>query len=310
MSWLKWNCGLTRKREILIMASVLSIRPVYVAAHFMLVMEWADGETDTGDIDGLPVSVIDECSQCPGFADAMISVGWIEVYDGGFRFVNYERHNGTSTKKRLAGTARQTRKRDRETALQMSHPERDKSNAPSVTKRREEKRREENTTATTTHTPKPNPTRKPGAAVAAAVEVVMGDGERATIADELAGGFWGLPRATAVQLAGTHDPPTLRGLMAQATGRHVRNPGGLLLSLLADVDPDRDAQMRRMDAESSAADAWVRGAKRDEVHAAVGEYLASSGEPSAKLSEVVKRPAFHRWLVNESGLCKTEVAQA
>lgn len=133
MSWLKWNCGLTRKREILIMASALSMRPVYVAAHFMLVMEWADGETDTGEIAGLPVSVLDEYAQCSGFGQAMVNVGWVEVYDGGFRFVNYERHNGTSTKKRLAAASRQNRKRDRETALQESHQKRDKSHTKSVT---------------------------------------------------------------------------------------------------------------------------------------------------------------------------------
>ena len=133
MSWLKWNCGLTRKREILIMASALSMRPVYVAAHFMLVMEWADGETDTGDIAGLPVSVLDEYAQCSGFGQAMVNVGWVEVYYGGFRFTNYERHNGTSTKKRLAAASRQNRKRDRETALQESRPKRDKSHTKSVT---------------------------------------------------------------------------------------------------------------------------------------------------------------------------------
>jgi hypothetical protein len=47
----------------------------------------------------------------PGFAQAMVEVGWLEFKDGGAQLVNWTEHNATTVKERLAASARKRKSR-------------------------------------------------------------------------------------------------------------------------------------------------------------------------------------------------------
>jgi hypothetical protein len=81
------------------------------------------------------LSWIDRYIGVTGFAESMVSAGWLAV-DDGIKFPDFERHNGESAKKRASATERKRLERERHAEVTpMSRCKSDKS----VT--REEKRR-------------------------------------------------------------------------------------------------------------------------------------------------------------------------
>jgi hypothetical protein len=105
-------------------------------------------EVGDGDIvSGADLLWIDAVSGIQGFGSAMLSVGWVEVLDGGVRFPKFNRHN-------TSGAERQKRYRDRKAIN--GEQERNESNVTRnvtsgvtryarVTDREEESREEERT---------------------------------------------------------------------------------------------------------------------------------------------------------------------
>jgi hypothetical protein len=87
---------------------------------------------------GVTLSFLDRLTNCPGFADAHVSVGWLISRNGRLSVPNFDRHNGQTAKSRALTKDRVKRSRNG-TSVTKALPE----------KRREEKRREERTT----HTP-------------------------------------------------------------------------------------------------------------------------------------------------------------
>ncbi len=132
--WIKWTKGLSLKREVVAMANALKIDRRMVAALCMELWEWADDNTEDGNVPGVTVSTVDEITRVSGFAQAMSDVRWLFANDVGIWFPNFERHNGKSAKRRAQTTARVTEHRRKQ------KPE---SNAADVTKTLPEKRREE-----------------------------------------------------------------------------------------------------------------------------------------------------------------------
>lgn len=60
----------------------------------------ADQHTEDGIMPGLTTRAIDRKTGVKGFADALITIGWLEDNEDGVRIVDFEKHNGTSAKKR------------------------------------------------------------------------------------------------------------------------------------------------------------------------------------------------------------------
>ena len=124
----------------------------------------ADQHTETGVMPGLTLRSIDRKTGVKGFADALCAIDWIEDHPEGVRIVDFEKHNGSSAKKRC-----QTAKRvaNYESTNAQLTQDKEKTNADSVStalgkgicsvsdalareeKRREEKNRDKNTNTTT-----------------------------------------------------------------------------------------------------------------------------------------------------------------
>lgn len=110
--WLKWCKGLTRKREVVLIAQALQINRRHAAGLCMEFWEWADDETTNGRINGVTRGYIDDLLLVPGFAEAMREVGWLKFVEGGVVLVNFSRHNGKTAKSRALTARRMSRLRD------------------------------------------------------------------------------------------------------------------------------------------------------------------------------------------------------
>ena len=68
---------------------------------------WLDGATATGHLPRLSQKDCDFFGRLPGLGSALAECGWVEFTpDGGAIIRNWERHNGTSAKKRLLTSRR------------------------------------------------------------------------------------------------------------------------------------------------------------------------------------------------------------
>ena len=102
----------------------------------------ADQHTENGIMPGLTLKSINRKTGVQGFAEALCEIGWLADHPEGVRIVDFEKHNGSSAKKRCQ-TAQRVAKHAAANAAQ--HKEVEAANAQSVSDAlaREEKRREE-----------------------------------------------------------------------------------------------------------------------------------------------------------------------
>lgn len=108
--WMKWSKGLSRKPEVLQMASLLGCTAKHMAALCMEFWEWGDDNVEPEDESAICPGVVrlasansalvDDIVGAPGFADAMISVGWLTIRNGRIEFPKFGRHNGKHAKRR------------------------------------------------------------------------------------------------------------------------------------------------------------------------------------------------------------------
>jgi uncharacterized phage protein (TIGR02220 family) len=100
-----------------------------------------DIHSEDGRLEGYSADVIDEMIGFAGFADAMISVGWLEQDGETLVMPRFEEHNGKSAKRRAQESVRKREERKADASPQ-SVPEMSASDADKK-RTREEKRREE-----------------------------------------------------------------------------------------------------------------------------------------------------------------------
>ncbi|MDN0113180.1 hypothetical protein [Yersinia intermedia] len=115
-SWIKVEVITPDKPEIFQLAEILNIDPDTVLGKLIRVWVWADQQTIDGNADGNAVSVtrigIDRITFMSGFADALITVGWLKHDSGKMYFPDFDRHNGKGSKKRAVTSRRVTEFRD------------------------------------------------------------------------------------------------------------------------------------------------------------------------------------------------------
>ncbi|WP_455565897.1 DnaT-like ssDNA-binding domain-containing protein [Pectobacterium jejuense] len=113
--WIKVEVITPDKPEIYQLAEILSIDPDSVLGKLIRLWSWADQQTIDGNANGNATSVtknaIDRITFFPGFADALLQVGWLKVEGNTLMFPNFERHNGKSSKKRTLSNRRVTEHR-------------------------------------------------------------------------------------------------------------------------------------------------------------------------------------------------------
>lgn len=111
--WIKWTKGLSRRREVAVIARKLNISRREAACACMEMWEWADDETADGHVRGATKDDLDSIIGMPGFSEVMTSdeVGWVRFSERGISFPRWDRNNGETAKKRLLEARKKQRQR-------------------------------------------------------------------------------------------------------------------------------------------------------------------------------------------------------
>lgn len=90
------------KPEVFQLSEILNLDPDAVLGKLVRLWAWADQQTIDGNAKCNAASVtknaVDRITFVFGFADALISVGWLALDGETLVFPNFERHNGNSSK--------------------------------------------------------------------------------------------------------------------------------------------------------------------------------------------------------------------
>lgn len=92
--------------KVVRMASACNADRLRIVGGLWAVWGIFDVHSEDGALDGYTPAVIDEMLGFPGFADAMIGVGWLESSEDGLHVPRFDEHNGQSAKRRSEDTAR------------------------------------------------------------------------------------------------------------------------------------------------------------------------------------------------------------
>ena len=107
--WIPWDIGLETKPEVLWIADRLGIGNHETAARLMVLWSWASLNTENGDVHGVTFCALDRITGADGIAQAMSEcqpTHWLELFDWGVRFLNFDTHNSSSAKRRLLSARR------------------------------------------------------------------------------------------------------------------------------------------------------------------------------------------------------------
>ena len=151
--WIKIEHGLLGKPEVMLLADTLDISHYEAVGHLVAFWQWVDlnMSPECPQVKGTKKG-LDRVAGRDGFADALVSVGWLEVQDGVVFIPGYEVHLSKSAKERAKGQKKKAMQR-----IKLSPTEGDKQGDKNGTKggTREEKRREELEVAKATSVPRP-----------------------------------------------------------------------------------------------------------------------------------------------------------
>lgn len=121
--WIKMATCLSDKPEVFQLADILDIDTFSVVGRLHALWSWADKHTINGNAISVTNVTLDKITHCPGFADALRKVGWLEGRDGLLTFPRFERHNGQTAKNRALTNDRVTRLRRNVSSVTESLPE-------------------------------------------------------------------------------------------------------------------------------------------------------------------------------------------
>lgn len=101
MSWLKFDTDTPEKPEVLAITVAMGWDdPDLTVGKLLKVWRWFDKHTVDGNAASVTPPLLDRIIGVTGLADAMVSVGWLLVEEGGLRLPKFDRHNGQTAKDR------------------------------------------------------------------------------------------------------------------------------------------------------------------------------------------------------------------
>ena len=112
--WIKIEITLPNKPEVIRIGRALGLSPEAVCGYLIRFWGWASSNSVDGFVTQLALRDIDMIVTLPGFADAIVAVGWLRQEPDTDRLAlpNFDRHNGESAKKRGLTAKRQERYRN------------------------------------------------------------------------------------------------------------------------------------------------------------------------------------------------------
>lgn len=111
--WIKMRADLFTHPKVFKIADKLKKDELYVVGALLAFWSWSHQHAVDGRVDGATSHLIDRATRVDGLADALVSVGWLEVDETGIGIPRFEVHNGDSAKERSLKNERQARWRER-----------------------------------------------------------------------------------------------------------------------------------------------------------------------------------------------------
>lgn len=112
MAWLKVETHTPDKPEIHAIADALQITPEEVFGRCFRLWTWFDTHTENGNAKHVTYSLLDYVTGVTGFANSLVSVGWLIENEAGFSLPNFDKHNGNTAKNRAETAKRVTKFRN------------------------------------------------------------------------------------------------------------------------------------------------------------------------------------------------------
>jgi hypothetical protein len=110
-NWIKIEHITPDKPEIVQMAESLHIDHDAVLGKCLRLWIWADQQTISGDDLIVTPSFLDRLTNCAGFSQGLLLVGWLKSRNGRFSLPHFDRHNGQTAKNRALSADRMQRQR-------------------------------------------------------------------------------------------------------------------------------------------------------------------------------------------------------
>ena len=127
--WIKMRSNLWDDPRVAKIVDMTDSSEAAVVGALYWLWATADQHTADGIMPGLSLRQIDRKTGVPGFAEAMCAVGWLADHPDGVRLVDFEKHNGSSAKKRCQTAKRVANHESANADLTRTEP---KTNAASV----------------------------------------------------------------------------------------------------------------------------------------------------------------------------------
>lgn len=114
--WLPIRLELDEDPAVVAMAAKLKLPEEHVVGCCVKLWSWANRQLADGRASGVTLAWIDQKVRVPGFASAMLEVGWLQMEATGFVFPGWETWNGKGAKRRLMESRRKAADRARQAA--------------------------------------------------------------------------------------------------------------------------------------------------------------------------------------------------
>ena len=98
--WIKVEMDTPDKPEMGFIARTCSTTTADTFIAWFRLWCWFDQQTDTGEVRFFSPDDADRIARLPGIGHALEGCGWITYHAGGASVTNWDRHNGSSAKKR------------------------------------------------------------------------------------------------------------------------------------------------------------------------------------------------------------------
>lgn len=144
--WIKMRTDLGTSPKVVRLASALKADRLRIIGGLHSAWCLFDSHSVDGELLGYTTDIMDDLIGWPGFAKAMVDVGWLEISPECVAIPRFDAHNGQSAKRRAMDA-------DRKRVRRMSASEADAR--PQNVRPREEKRREEKEPKATVHSAAP-----------------------------------------------------------------------------------------------------------------------------------------------------------
>lgn len=141
--WIKMRSNLWDDPRVSKICDLLECGEAQIVGALYWLWSTADQHTEDGILQGLSLRQIDRKTGVPGFAQALVDIGWLAEREDGVEVIRFEEHNGTTAKKRAVTAKRVANHRGKDDvtqeALQETKPDSDAVTQEALAREREEK---------------------------------------------------------------------------------------------------------------------------------------------------------------------------